>query len=298
MAISPTSRTTTTRLACQATSVRWLPGLRQSWKRQARPRTRKTGSKPAPPRKRSGLPTSDNALCARRCTMRCGGNRCCHSRPPSKLWLILPSKSARLQVFRCRRRAGQWLPDRRRRSHRRHIHRDWRVLHGICRQRAAGSALADKPRYGIAFCGDGSFMMNPQILIDAVEHGVRGMIVIFDNRRMAAITGLQLAQYQTGIPYQRSSAMSTTCEWLQQCPVFWPRTQAAASMSYVRLSRSRTLTMAFLSFMCRSISDRTNLVASGPGGSGTSATGATTCKAPGSSRICERRQSGPKTRTS
>lgn len=57
------------------------------------------------------------------------------------------------------------------------------------------SALADKPRYGIAFCGDGSFMMNPQILIDAVEHKVRGMIVIFDNRRMAAITGLQLAQY-------------------------------------------------------------------------------------------------------
>jgi len=59
-----------------------------------------------------------------------------------------------------------------------------------------GAALADKPRYGIAFTGDGSFMMNPQVLIDAVEHKVRGMIVIFDNRRMAAITGLQLAQYQ------------------------------------------------------------------------------------------------------
>ncbi len=57
------------------------------------------------------------------------------------------------------------------------------------------SAVADKPRYSIAFTGDGSFMMNPQILIDAVEHGVRGMIVIFDNRRMAAITGLQHAQY-------------------------------------------------------------------------------------------------------
>ena len=57
------------------------------------------------------------------------------------------------------------------------------------------SAAADKPRYSIAFTGDGSFMMNPQILIDAVEHGVRGMIVIFDNRRMAAITGLQHAQY-------------------------------------------------------------------------------------------------------
>ncbi len=59
------------------------------------------------------------------------------------------------------------------------------------------SAAADRPRYSMAFTGDGSFMMNPQILIDAVEHGVRGMIVIFDNRRMAAITGLQLAQYNT-----------------------------------------------------------------------------------------------------
>jgi 3D-(3,5/4)-trihydroxycyclohexane-1,2-dione acylhydrolase (decyclizing) len=57
------------------------------------------------------------------------------------------------------------------------------------------SAIADAPRYGIAFCGDGSFMMSPQILIDGVEHGARGMIVIFDNRRMAAITGLQVAQY-------------------------------------------------------------------------------------------------------
>jgi 3D-(3,5/4)-trihydroxycyclohexane-1,2-dione acylhydrolase (decyclizing) len=67
---------------------------------------------------------------------------------------------------------------------------------GFAASALLGSALADKPRYGIAFCGDGSFMMNPQILIDAVEHGVRGMIVIFDNRRMAAITGLQIAQYE------------------------------------------------------------------------------------------------------
>jgi len=57
------------------------------------------------------------------------------------------------------------------------------------------SALSDHPRYGIAFCGDGSFIMNPQILVDGVEHGVRGMIVIFDNRRMAAISALQRAQY-------------------------------------------------------------------------------------------------------
>jgi 3D-(3,5/4)-trihydroxycyclohexane-1,2-dione acylhydrolase (decyclizing) len=66
---------------------------------------------------------------------------------------------------------------------------------GFAASALLASAIADAPRYGIAFCGDGSFMMNPQILIDGVEHGVRGMIVIFDNRRMAAITGLQVAQY-------------------------------------------------------------------------------------------------------
>ena len=57
------------------------------------------------------------------------------------------------------------------------------------------SAVADRPRYGFAFTGDGSFMMNPQILIDAVQHRAKGCIVLFDNRRMAAITGLQEAQY-------------------------------------------------------------------------------------------------------
>jgi 3D-(3,5/4)-trihydroxycyclohexane-1,2-dione acylhydrolase (decyclizing) len=69
---------------------------------------------------------------------------------------------------------------------------------GFAASALLAAALADKPRYGIAFCGDGSFMMNPQVLIDGVEHGLRGMIVIFDNRRMAAITGLQLAQYGEG----------------------------------------------------------------------------------------------------
>ncbi|HVB18378.1 MAG TPA: thiamine pyrophosphate-dependent enzyme [Stellaceae bacterium] len=66
---------------------------------------------------------------------------------------------------------------------------------GFAPSAIAAAGLADAPEYGIAFCGDGSFMMNPQILIDAVEFGARGMVVIFDNRRMAAITGLQEAQY-------------------------------------------------------------------------------------------------------
>lgn len=59
-------------------------------------------------------------------------------------------------------------------------------------------ALAGGKEYPMAFTGDGSFMMNPQILIDAVEHGLKGMIVLFDNRRMGAITSLQHGQYDIG----------------------------------------------------------------------------------------------------
>ena len=57
------------------------------------------------------------------------------------------------------------------------------------------SGLAERPRYGIAFSGDGSFFMNPQVLVDGVLHGAKGTILILDNRRMSAISGLQEAQY-------------------------------------------------------------------------------------------------------
>jgi len=62
--------------------------------------------------------------------------------------------------------------------------------------------LASKPFYGLAISGDGSFTMNPQILIDGIEHGARGCILLLDNRRMAAISGLQVAQY--GVDYATS----------------------------------------------------------------------------------------------
>ncbi len=68
------------------------------------------------------------------------------------------------------------------------------------------SGMASKPRYSIAFTGDGSFMMNPQALISAVEHGARGMVVIFDNRRMAAISGLQHAQY--GVDFRTNDSVA------------------------------------------------------------------------------------------
>jgi len=66
---------------------------------------------------------------------------------------------------------------------------------GFAASALLATGLAQPPFYGFAFSGDGSFTMNPQILIDGVEHGARGCILIFDNRRMAAISGLQHAQY-------------------------------------------------------------------------------------------------------
>ncbi len=57
------------------------------------------------------------------------------------------------------------------------------------------TAVAARPFYGLALTGDGSFTMNPQVLIDGVMHGAKGCIVLFDNRRMGAISGLQDAQF-------------------------------------------------------------------------------------------------------
>jgi len=57
------------------------------------------------------------------------------------------------------------------------------------------TGLAREPFYGLAVSGDGSFTMNPQILIDGVAHGARGCILLLDNRRMGAISALQQAQY-------------------------------------------------------------------------------------------------------
>ena len=57
------------------------------------------------------------------------------------------------------------------------------------------TGIARQPFYGLAITGDGSFTMNPQILIDGVAHGARGCVLVLDNRRMAAISSLQQAQY-------------------------------------------------------------------------------------------------------
>ena len=57
------------------------------------------------------------------------------------------------------------------------------------------TALSSEAPYSLSVVGDGSFLMNPQALVDGVVHGARGAVVVLDNRRMGAISGLQEAQY-------------------------------------------------------------------------------------------------------
>ena len=77
---------------------------------------------------------------------------------------------------------------------------------GFAASALLSGALARNGRYAVAFTGDGSFTMNPQVLIDGVAHGVRGTILLLDNRRMAAISQLQLAQY--GADFRTSDSIA------------------------------------------------------------------------------------------
>ncbi len=85
---------------------------------------------------------------------------------------------------------------------------------GFAASALLATGVAQQPFYALAIVGDGSFTMNPQILIDGVEHGARGCILVLDNRRMAAISGLQLAQY---------GAEFATCDSVEVDYVAWAR---------------------------------------------------------------------------
>ncbi len=76
---------------------------------------------------------------------------------------------------------------------------------GFATSAVLASALTSTPFYAVAMTGDGSFTMNPQVLIDGVEHGATGVIVLFDNRRQGAISSLQRAQY--GVDYATNDSV-------------------------------------------------------------------------------------------
>lgn len=70
---------------------------------------------------------------------------------------------------------------------------------GFAASAMLATGISKKRFFGITMTGDGSFSMNPQILIDGIQHRSRGVIVVFDNRRQGAISSLQLDQY--GVDY-------------------------------------------------------------------------------------------------
>src|SRR5581483_6248672 len=158
---------------------------------------------------------------------------------------------------------------------------------GFAASALLGGALADNPRYGIAFCGDGSFMMNPQILIDAVEHRVRGMIVIL-------ITGgwrrSQGCSWRSIGPSSAPTIMSRSIT--KQLPRRWPASlpfpAVTAPNRFATRCARRTSTTGFRSSTFRCTAGPMSWAASARGASGTSATGAKTCRAPGRSRISSR----------
>ncbi len=78
---------------------------------------------------------------------------------------------------------------------------------GFATSAVLATALSSQPWQAVAVTGDGSFTMNPQVLIDGVEHGANGVVVILDNRRMAAISSLQKAQYGTDFATSDSVAV-------------------------------------------------------------------------------------------
>ncbi|NLE45102.1 MAG: thiamine pyrophosphate-binding protein [Chloroflexi bacterium] len=79
------------------------------------------------------------------------------------------------------------------------------------------TGLSERRFYGLAIVGDGSFTMNPQILIDGTAHGANGCVLVLDNRRMAAISALQAEQY--GAVYATSDDVATDyVAWARSVP--------------------------------------------------------------------------------
>ena len=77
---------------------------------------------------------------------------------------------------------------------------------GFASSAVLAGGVAAEAFYAVAVTGDGSFFMNPQVLIDAVHTNTKGCIVLLDNRRMGAISSLQQSQY--GFDFATSDLVS------------------------------------------------------------------------------------------
>lgn len=90
---------------------------------------------------------------------------------------------------------------------------------GFAVSAVVASGLAAQPFHAVALTGDGSFLMQPQVLLDGVLHGASGTIVVLDNRRMGAISGLQRAQYGAGHDHA-TDHVGIAIDWLALARAF------------------------------------------------------------------------------
>ena len=74
---------------------------------------------------------------------------------------------------------------------------------GFATSAVLATALGQEPWRAVALTGDSSFTMNPAVLIDGIEHGATGVIVVFDNRRIGAVSSLQRVRMLRGHADQR-----------------------------------------------------------------------------------------------
>jgi hypothetical protein len=158
------------------------------------------------------------------------------------------------------------------------------------------TGVASSPFYGLALTGDGSFSMNPQILIDGSQHGAHGCILLLDNGRMGAITGLQEAQYGAGFATWNTLRW-TTCVGPAPSPDCW-RWRAGARRRRFRLLWNRPGAMpGWRSSTCRSITGPTRWAGWVSTGAGMSATGARMCRNCAMRSGCEERKQKTKTKS-
>ncbi len=280
--------TTTAPWRSSATSRPWPSASPPASKRPAPPPTRQSGLLPAPPRRPSGPPTRsarfeaapirDDGVAA----ARAGATRGHQDR--RRLRQVASARAKFFDAGDVQANGFQIVEDDQTGDT---FTETGASYMGFAVSALLASALADKPRYGIAFTGDGSFMMNPQILIDGVEHGVKRHHRHLRQPPHGRDHRPAGGAVRHRLPHQRFRGRSTTCAspapsaGVNALHGGWTADELQA-----RAAKPRTPTTASRSSTCRSTPATTSSPAWAPGASGTSATGATTCSALGWSRIC------------
>ena len=102
---------------------------------------------------------------------------------------------------------------------------------GFATSALLATAAASQPFYALALTGDGSFTMNPQILIDGLEHGAHGCILILDKAEWGRSAGCN--RHSTGRSLPRAAEFMWTMQpGAEPFPAYWHWTGGARPSRY------------------------------------------------------------------